>query len=311
MLHSGALIEIAEKIWKSESTTFGPALVISGGIHGNERTGVEVVLRIKHALENGILSHTSGALFLLLGNLKAIEQNERWSDSAIDLNRCFGALPERMRGSFEAQRAETIKKALAIQDRQPNSVIGIDIHATNKPSKPFLVLQPRPSSLLIELFSHITQAHALLYDPDWIFTGVPATFDDYFNAHNQAGFCYETGCADDLSRVDEVFNEIVSLAHTRGILKWNGEMTASQTKGTNSLPVFALRHAIILSGQGFFYAPAMGSATFQEFSSGDLLGYHGSAPLTADFDGVFIFPKLHKHWKLGEAVGFLAEKTLY
>lgn len=311
MLHNGILIEVAEKIWKSESTAPGPALVISGGIHGNERTGIEVVLRIKEALENGILTHTSGTLFLILGNLKAIEQNERWSDSAVDLNRCFGTLPERICGSFEAQRAQTIKNALALQDRQPNSVIGIDIHATNKPSKPFLVLQPRPSPLLADLFSHIAGAHALLYDPDWIFTGAPATFDDYFNVNNHAGFCYETGCADDLSRIDEVFNEILSLAQSLGILKWNNETIALQTKKTTSLPAFALRQAIILSEQGFSYVPEMGIATFQEFSSGDLLGHHGAAPLIASFDGVFIFPKLSKHWKRGEPVGFLAEKIFY
>lgn len=303
------MIEIVEKIWKSESATPGPTLVISGGIHGNERTGIEVVLRIKHALENNILTHTSGMLFLLLGNLKAIEQNERWSDSAVDLNRCFGTLPKHIQGSFEAQRAEIIKNALGLQIRQTNSVIGIDIHATNKPSKPFIVLQPRPSPFLTSLFSHIAGAHAILYDPDWIFTGVPATFDDYFNVNDQAGFCYETGCADDLSRVDEVFNEIISLGQSKNILKCASETTVVQVKKINNLPSFALRHAIILSEQGFSYAPDMGIATFQEFSRGNLLGNHGVTPLIADFDGVFIFPKLHKHWKLGEPVGFLAEQV--
>ena len=308
MTHSGTLIEIAEKIWKSDAPIPGRTLVISGGIHGNERTGIEVVLRIQQALESGALIHTFGTLFLLLGNLKAIEKNERWSDSAIDLNRCFGVMPESIRDSFEAQRAETIKNALALHARRPNSVIGIDIHATNKPSKPFLVLQPRPSPLLTGLFPYITGAHALLYDPDWIFTGAPATFDDYFNSNNHAGFCYETGCADDLSRVNEVFNEIVSLAQSMGTLKWSGETIALQTKGVCNLPAFALRQAIILTEQGFSYAPSMGLSTFQEFSKGDCLGYHGSIPFIADFKGVFIFPKLPKHWKFGEPVGFLAEK---
>lgn len=308
MLHNDTLLEVAEKIWKSESAAPGPTLVISGGIHGNERTGIEVVLRIKHALENGILTHTSGTLFLLLGNLKAIEQNERWSDSSVDLNRCFGTLSEHLQDSFEEQRAETIKNALALQDRQPNSVIGIDIHATNKPSKPFLVLQPRPSPLLTSLFSHIMGAHALLYDPDWIFTGAPATFDDYFNSNNHAGFCYETGCADDLSRVGEVFNEMVSLAESQNVLRRKNSILERQ-KDARSLPAFALRHAIILSDKGFSYAHRMGLATFQEFSNGDLLGHHDTVPLLADFDGVFIFPKLPKHWKLGEPVGFLAEKV--
>ncbi len=300
--------EVAEKIWKSESATPGQTIIISGGIHGNERTGIEVVLRIKQALEQEEFIHTSGTLFLLLGNLKAIELNERWSESGVDLNRCFGEISEAVYDSFEAQRAMLIKKVLALDTRHPGSVIGIDLHATNKPSKPFLVMQPHPTPLHSTLFSSIPSAQALLCDPHWVFTGVPATLDDYYNSNRNTGFCYETGCADDTSRVNEVFNEMRTLLKDRQVIAQSKTPDYVAKKYEHSLPTYALREAIILSDQGFAYESLMGLFTFQEFSKGALLGHHGGLPLIASFDGVFIFPKLAKHWKLGEPVGFLAEK---
>lgn len=300
--------KIGDALWRFDSEVGGPLLVISGGIHGNEQTGIEVVNRLRDALCNDTFHLVSGSLILLHGNLEAIKLNKRWSLSAVDLNRCFGDASSHG-GAYEVNRAKEIKEAIAIERRAPGTVYGVDIHATNKPSVPFLVLQPSLNENHALIASYIPSARAILSDPDWIFTDGIATFDDYLNQNGNAAFCYETGQASDTSRINEVMAEMVDLATMLGIVgistKEQGVRESKQLKDT-----YILRKAILLTEAGFSYADGRGEYTFQPFSKGELIGKHGETPLIASFDGVFIFPKLSDHWKINEPVGYLAEKVL-
>lgn len=44
---------IEEGVWRMTTSTDGPRLVVLGGVHSNERTGVEVVTRLREALADG------------------------------------------------------------------------------------------------------------------------------------------------------------------------------------------------------------------------------------------------------------------
>lgn len=296
--------EIGKCIWKIEGEKPGTAYIVSGGIHGNEKTGAHVVRRIKENIENGSLRINKGSLALLLGNLQAIELDERYTDSRVDLNRCFtDNLTDEQRQSYEASRATEIMNALHIEEYSPDSVVGIDIHSTNTPSKPFLVSQKTPNHLHAIALPHLKTAEALLCDPNLVFEGELVTTDEYY-ARRGLGLCYETGHADDLSRIEIIYNEIVSLGKSLGVFESDG----SEIPVTNSTPpIFTLRESLLLTDKGFEYAENFGKGNFEPFSEGDIIGYQGTEPVIASFSGVFIFPMLKKHWKIGKSLGYLTE----
>ncbi len=298
------LVMLCEGIWHTKGKARGLTFIVSGGIHGNEKTGVRVVARLKEDVESGKLRVISGSLYLILGNLRAIELDERYTNSRVDLNRCFtDNLTEAQQQSYEASRAKAIMNALGIEAYPPDSVIGVDIHSTNTPSKPFLVSQKNPTHLTNTILPYLKTAEALLCDPHLIFEGELLTTDEYY-ARRGIGLCYETGHADDTSRTEIIYNEIVALGTSLGVL----ESDSPTIHAPHVLPpIYTLRESIILTDEGFEYAPLFGDENFVPFSQGTIIGHHGSRPVIASFNGVFVFPKLKKHWEVGKSLGYLTE----
>lgn len=296
--------EIGESIWRVEGGKPGTNFIVSGGVHGNEKTGVHIVRRIKENIENGTLSVQSGILTFLLGNLQAIKLDERYTDSHVDLNRMFtDNLSAIQRMSYEGSRAKEIMDALQIESSPHDSVVGVDIHSTNTPSQPFLVSQKNLSELHKYVVPYLKTAETLLCDPNLIFAGELVTLDEYY-ARRGLGLCYETGHADDLSRVDIIYDEIVSLGMSLGVF---AVVENIQHCGSVLPSVYTLRKSINLTEEGFEYAPGIGEGNFAPFSKGDVLGYYGKKPIIASSSGVFVFPKLKKHWEIGKSLGYIAE----
>ena len=94
-------------------------VLVIGGTHGNEWTGVQVV---KHHAERLKAQYPKLDLEFIFGNPRAYEVNKRFTEE--DLNRAFQFLNE-SRTSYEHQRAKEIKAEI---DRAPCFVI--DLHTT-------------------------------------------------------------------------------------------------------------------------------------------------------------------------------------
>ncbi len=135
----------------------GPALTILGGVHGNELVGIAVVEKLLEAMAElakvKSRSRTEGAvmrgsLTLAIGNPAAVARKTRGSQDHADLNRCFGsevvvdfddnddddggAAGSGIADDAERARARLLAPLLAASD------ILVDLHATNKPSPPFI-----------------------------------------------------------------------------------------------------------------------------------------------------------------------------
>jgi succinylglutamate desuccinylase len=301
------LKEIAPSLWTSQGSEHDITFIVSGGIHGNEKTGIHVVRQLKSAIEEGILRLKHGTLFLLLGNLKAIQRDERYTQSGVDLNRMFtGNISDEHYAIYEAVRAREIMDALCVERYARDSVIGIDIHSTNTPSKPFIVSQRIPGDLGHAVLPYLKTAELLLCDPDLVFEGELVCADEYY-ARRGLGLCYETGHADDLSRVEIIYNEIISLGMAFGVFEYK---QATLPCVANMPPMFILRESILLTEDGFEYAGGFGDQNFLPFSKGACIGHHGKRAVYAPFDGVFVFPKIKKHWRVGTSLGYLTQ-TLY
>jgi succinylglutamate desuccinylase len=284
--------EIGDHIWQTVGQENGPHIMIIGGTHGNERTGVEVV----RALVEQDVGIEAGVLTLSLGNLKAIEINERGSEPKRDLNRTYktNLLDIEPSGTYEDKRARELAPHLKAADYV------IDLHATNKPSEPFLCSLFGPGQQKLHRFFSATK---VLSDRRYVLGGEPVTTDEYTDTYGGAGMCYETGLASDTGRVQEVLGELSNMFIGMGLV-------AGQPMGPGEISekeYYDLTLNILLTEDGFTWAPGFGNGSWEPFVAGQTIGYHGEDPLSVDYEGVVVFPKIAKHLHVGGSVGFLAK----
>ena len=281
---------LPESVWQFSAPHSGPHVVVLGGVHGNEVTGVMLVEQLRADLESGALALAAGSLTLVVGNPRAVELGTRGSKPHADLNRSFTATALDTNGedTYEAQRARELAPIIAASD------IVIDLHATNKPSDPFAiaVVDTAEHRKLCGLF----RCDKLLLVSDDVIGGTTAA---YAEAQGSIGLCFESGWAGDLTRVDAMRVSVEAILARVGVL-------AARPATVHPQAVYALAEAILLTDRGFAFAQSRGERSFEPFSEGDLIGVYGETQLRAPYDGVLMFPKVPELWKVGSTVAFLA-----
>jgi succinylglutamate desuccinylase len=81
--------EISSGIWQVSGSRPGPHLVKLGGVHGDEKTGIEVVKKLHALFKAGKKTLSKGTLILILGNKESIRMNTRGTSPEHNLNRMF------------------------------------------------------------------------------------------------------------------------------------------------------------------------------------------------------------------------------
>jgi len=127
--------EIAEYIWQFDSGKEWPCATVFEAKHGNETDNLAVIKAIIEILKTQNLK--CGKLILGVANPEAFLKGQRFVD--VDLNRCFGQTFPTLehiakQDSSEYKRVKVLKPVLEKTD------FFIDLHATIKPSSPFMVV---------------------------------------------------------------------------------------------------------------------------------------------------------------------------
>ncbi len=291
------IIEIAEQVFRIDSGVHGVNFAVTGGVHGNELTGIAVVRRLVEDFRSGILQLEKGTLTLALCNLRAIDQNTRGSEPLADLNRCFSsALLSGSQEGYEFERAREL--AFVFEDVE----IGLDLHATNKPCTPFLYCQPMPTAAHARMYRWL-DVSAVLVDPLQVFgKGIPVALDEYFGQNGGVGLCYETGNAQDLSRVETVRSEVLHILRDQGLL--GGTVPGVSV----ALPqLYELTEELLFPvGGNFVWSNGLGEYNFQPFALGQEIYVRNGVSYLASHDGVILFPKPVNLIAEGYPVGYLA-----
>lgn len=111
----------------------GPRVVVFGGTHGDETTGVEVIKTILQKLDS---SFVNGDLFLGIGNPEAVAKNTRSASGVRDLNRCFH---EQFFSDPKEMQLADQKRAAELKDLLASSDYFFDLHSVSAPnSVPFI-----------------------------------------------------------------------------------------------------------------------------------------------------------------------------
>jgi|GEM_PF-4770611 len=134
------------QVWVAEARGFkegrDSTLAIFGGVHGSERTGVNVVKQLVDGRHPVNLD--AGRIFVVQGNPKAVRMNERASIKGLNLNREFmyGGNPKHAHldpkdRPYEAMRAQALIPILEQSDAL------LDLHDFTNPKNPrFLIADP-------------------------------------------------------------------------------------------------------------------------------------------------------------------------
>ncbi|MFN9176454.1 MAG: aspartoacylase [Synechocystis sp.] len=127
------------------------SLAIIGGVHGNERTGVEVVRQWQQ--QNFSSPFPSLNCHYFLANPRAIAANQRYIDR--DLNRCFRQrdLQNTTLAGYEYERARELAKQIAAAEID----LIIDLHTTTADMGTTLILN-QSDPLLLKLAAYLSQS---------------------------------------------------------------------------------------------------------------------------------------------------------
>jgi hypothetical protein len=121
-----------------------PTIIIFAGIHGNEIAGVKASKIVLHKIKENKISF-NGNLFMLLGNMNAINKDIRFED--VDLNRIWNkesihAILKKNK-TVNLEKKEQIEIYSAIKDILQNNkgpFYFLDLHTTSAPSVPFITI---------------------------------------------------------------------------------------------------------------------------------------------------------------------------
>jgi succinylglutamate desuccinylase len=290
----------ANNIYKIQGQKSGTNIIVLGGVHGDEQTGLAVVNLLMKMFLKKELKINSGSIVLALGNEKAIAKNSRCGESNINLNRCFTKelLAKKDNLVYEIERAQLLARLMSESD------ILLDIHSTKLPSRAFLACQNSPRHQDVHKWF---DADTVVTDDNFVLSGGEcSTTDEYMNELNKIGVCFETGCASDVSKVDDVVESIKSIMAEQDIIEYEVEKQTVVEK-LSKRKIYDMDDRIELTKKDFHFIDDFGTKEFAPVTKGQIVGYVGDTPYRSNVDGVVLFQTPMKYWRVGDSVGYIAQ----
>lgn len=173
----------------------GPLLLVSGGVHGNEPSGIEAIQRVFIEL-NHTRPEIDGTILAIAGNIPALESGRRYIDE--DLNRAWSeenVTSANPRSSEEKQVREIVEVLTKFPERDYTKRYFLDCHTTSSPTLPYISVQ--------DVNDNLEWAQRF---PTYIIQGfsdlVYGCIDHYLSRIGITGFVFEAGQHEDKDAVD-------------------------------------------------------------------------------------------------------------
>ncbi len=270
----------------------GPTVVVCGGLHGNEPSGVLAAQRVLARLDQD-KPPLRGELVALAGNLGALAANRRFLQS--DLNRTWirDRIAELRRnpntGNVEEREMWSLLEMIeATAARATTPLVVLDLHTTSGKSPPFVLISDRLPNRPI--------AFAL---PGPVILGLEETVDgtllEFLTEEGHRAIVIEGGQHADPASVDNHEAAIwlalqAVCARDAANVPDNEQMRRRLRQAPKGLPrVVELRHRhTITEGNGFVMEP--GFVGFKPVRQGDLLARHAAGEIRAPVSGRILMP---------------------
>ena len=269
----------------------GPLIILIGGLHGNELTGIKAIERVFKKIADDKLE-IRGKIIGLKGNKKAIEKKERYID--YDLNRCWTDehILHLSNSHFVFSEDEEVLELNDIFEDlssfKATKRICVDLHTTSSDNGNFIVVPEVTSDdpvinalklpLILDLEKHIK-----------------GTLLKYLTRKDYLAFAFEGGL---------IGSEVAVELHTAGIweiLLASGAVSPKEINGIMQigtlLQTFAAElphklrvrhHYWITEEDNFRMKP--GYLNFQKVKAGEVIAEDRNGPIMIPMDGLIFMP---------------------
>lgn len=245
----------------------GPVLTIIGGTHGDEICWVQAIDQIRD-----ILQLKRWKLYLIYGNIEAIEQNTRQID--LNLNRMY-----RDDSTFSEWEKETVeyKRSREIIPYLDESIACLDLHSSPSIGSPVFIICEENCREVVRDFPFDTRCYG--------FTEMePGGTDGYMNSRGKIGICVECG---NHNAPDAKNKALISIEKFLSSF----DMIDCEKSEISQIPqqVYTARYAYKTITDSFRVVQVF--ADFEDVSAWQLIGYDGETPISVETDGKILFAR--------------------
>ncbi len=269
----------------------GPLIILIGGLHGNEHTGIKAIERVFKKIKDDKLE-IHGKIIGLKGNKKAIEKKERYID--YDLNRCWTAehIQHLSNSHYVFAEDEEVLELNnvfeGLSSYEATQRVCVDLHTTSSDNGNFIVVPEVTSNdpvinalrlpLILDLEKHIK-----------------GTLLKYLTRKGYLAFAFEGGL---------IGSEVAIELHTAGIWeiilasgavspeRINGIMqigTLLQTFAAELPHKLRVRHHYWITEEDNFHMKP-GYLNFQKVKAGEVIAEDRNGPIQIPVDGLIFMP---------------------
>jgi uncharacterized protein len=268
----------------------GPRVVMFGGVHGDEVSGVHAIEKLLFDFLAGGRALTRGSLTLARCNEHALAVERRYVKH--NLNRLFREEygPEIDRDSYEFNRAQQLKTVLKECD------YFMDFHSAPIAQEPFVVAERQATDLFVKLgIPRIITGWSK-------FSGgaIGGDAENYANAQGAKSATLESGSHFEKASIDVAYKSAVSLLSLLGMLAGAAERVAVPAE------IFDMYAVVTKEADDFRYAGDV--KNFQHFAKGATFAYQGGRPVTVTEDTFLLIPMVPANTKVKEEVCYLGRK---
>lgn len=291
-------IQVERVITKIEGSTKGPVVVFFGGIHGNETAGVFALNKVLNSIDKALIK---GTIYGISGNLKALENNQRFIST--DFNRMWTndhlleLKNKQPQSSEEIEQIELYNILHEIIDSHKGPFYFIDLHTTSSKTLPFITIN---DAIINRKFSQQFPVPIVLGIEEYL----SGPLLSYINTLGYVSIGFESGQHDEVSAIknSEAFIYL-ALVYTNCISKEKIEnfetyIKQLQTAAENERSVFEIVYLHTIGNvEKFKMLP--GFKSFQFVKKGTALALSNGKQLMAKRDSVMFMPLYQNKGKDG------------
>jgi succinylglutamate desuccinylase len=269
----------------------GPRVVLFGGVHGDELSGIHAIEKLFFDLFVGKRTLLQGSLTLARGNEQAIAAERRYLKH--NLNRMFREDygPEIDRTSYEYNRAQELKTVLHDCD------YFLDLHSAPIAQGAFMVAE----QAAVGFYSKLGIPRIMTGWSKFSGGAIGGDAENYGNAHGAKSATLESGSHFDKRSNDVAYRTIVSLLSLLGMIE--------QTERPPSPPleIVDIYAVVTKEADDFQYAGKVDN--FQFVEKGKAFAFQSGRPITVSEDTYLLIPMKPENTRIHEEVCYLGRKV--
>lgn len=294
-------IEVDRMIGHIRGDLPGPTMIFLGGMHGNEPSGVFALQKVVDELKEK-KTPFRGNIYAISGNLKALEEGERYDTK--DLNRMWTHenLDLLVAGKLDVDGADTTELVelynliQGILKKEPGPFYFMDLHTTSSETIPFVLVN---DTLINRKFAEQYPVPLILGIEEYL----EGPLLSYINELGYVAFGYEAGQHDDLASIE---NHIAFIYLT---LKFAGSIAEEDINyyhyyeqlaktSIDSRYVYEISYGFRISEEDLFIMNP-GFVNFQHVKKGQEMAVKNNIPVIASYTGRIFMPLYQNSGKDG------------